>query len=170
MRKQYSRDHPLALQYAVADIAAGADMARVGLAALAALMVTGSATAALASDVQECKNTKIGADRSAVAAACTRLAEKGEGWAQCYLGFLYTAGDGVPQDGKTVQQEYWSSPVWRPELIATYTEKLTAKYVGAMAMSKAHIHDRSRRPPSCAMSTPTLRGSHAPGAAWPISS
>src|SRR5262249_13929509 len=40
-----------------------------------------------------------------------------------------------------LQQEYWSSPVWTPELIATYTEKLTAKYIGAMAMSKAHIHD-----------------------------
>src|SRR5262245_22178592 len=81
-------------------------MVRVGVAALAALIVIGSATAALASDTRECKNTKIGADRSAIAAACTRLAEKGEGWAQCYVGFLYAVGDGVPQDGQAAAEWY----------------------------------------------------------------
>jgi TPR repeat protein len=79
---------------------------RVVVAALAALMVIGSAAGARASDTQDCKSTKIGADKSAVAAACTRLAEKGEGWAQCYLGFLYTAGLGVPQDGKAAAEWY----------------------------------------------------------------
>jgi uncharacterized protein len=81
-------------------------MVRVWVAALAALMVIGSAAAALAGDAEECKNTKIGADRSAVAAACTRLAEKGEGWAQCYLGFLYAVGHGVPQDDKAAAEWY----------------------------------------------------------------
>jgi uncharacterized protein len=81
-------------------------MMRMWVAALAALMVIGSATATLASDAQECKNTKIGADRSDAAAACTRLAEKGEAWAQCYVGFMYAVGDGVPQDAKAAAEWY----------------------------------------------------------------
>jgi hypothetical protein len=46
----------------------------------------GGGTAAVAGDAEDCGNATIAADRFA---ACRRLAEQGEAWAQCNLGYLY---------------------------------------------------------------------------------
>src|SRR5574338_204588 len=75
-------------------------MARVRVAALAALMIIGSATAAVAGDDEDCSNYKalLKTDPARTVSACRRLAEQGVALGQSNLGLMYAKGQGVPQD------------------------------------------------------------------------
>jgi len=77
-------------------------MARVWVAALAALMIIGSATAAVAGDTEDCSNYKalLKTDPARTVSACRRLAEQGVALGQSNLGGMYYTGEGVPQDFK----------------------------------------------------------------------
>src|SRR5262245_13529715 len=77
-----------------------ADMARVWVAALAVLMIIGSATTAVAGDAEDCSNynAPLKTDPARTVSACRRLAEQGVALGQSNLGVLYTRGQGVPQD------------------------------------------------------------------------
>lgn len=67
-------------------------LTRVLVPALVAMMlVIGSTTVATAGDVEDCQGTTS-------AAACRRLAEQGESWAQHNLGWMYENGHGVSRD------------------------------------------------------------------------
>jgi hypothetical protein len=66
---------------------AEADMVRAWAGTMGAMLVVGSATAALAGDAEDCISKTIPADRSA--AACRRLAEDGNAVAQYNLGVMY---------------------------------------------------------------------------------
>ena len=70
----------------------------LGIALAVMLAVIANAKATLADDAEDCASTAIAAKRSA--AACLRLANQGEAWAQFGLGFMYETGRGVPQNYK----------------------------------------------------------------------
>jgi uncharacterized protein len=77
-------------------------MARVCVTALAAMMVIGSATAAVAGDAEDCSNHKalLKTDPARTVSACRRVAEQGVALGQSNRGVMYYTCEGVPQDFK----------------------------------------------------------------------
>jgi len=68
----------------------------LSIALVAALAIIANTKATLANDAEDCASTTIGAGRSA--AACLRLANQGEAWAQFNLGNMYENGEGMSQN------------------------------------------------------------------------
>src|SRR5215831_1100439 len=88
-------------------MAAEADMVRVWVAALAAMLVGGSA-AAVADDAEDCSNAEVllKADPARAVSACQELAEHGAALGQNNLASIYFRGQGVSWNYKEAAKLY----------------------------------------------------------------